>query len=173
MCCYIFVQLIVFNNPLTKYCSFFKANPYLYWSFCVLICTFLSTICWVYSPPGSHPCHVTLSATSIPKWLTLRCVWTGMVNFNALAKKINKEFPLVRDTVINSAGVETKKNLSKWTLPVKPGKPWTPEIFLECYCAARKKPIRCEKTKLQARTLVFGLWFALMSWSLLWLVLTQ
>ena len=130
------VQLIniVFHNPnIGKRWSFLKANTYLYCSFCVLICTFFSTICWVYSPPGSHPCHVTLSATSIPKWLTLRCVWTGMVNFNALAEQINKEFPSVSDTVINSAGVETKKNLSKWTFPVKPGKPWTPEIFLECY----------------------------------------
>ena len=41
---------------------------------------------------------------------------------------------------------------------VKPGKPWTPEIFLECYCGARKKPIRAEKTKLQARMLI-SLWF--------------
>ena len=97
------VQLNVFHNPLAKLCSFLKVNTYLNCSFCVLICTFLSTICWVYSPPGSHPCHVTLSATSIPKWLTLRCVWTGMVNFNALAEKINKEFPSVSDMVINSA----------------------------------------------------------------------
>ena len=41
---------------------------------------------------------------------------------------------------------------------VKLGKPWTPEIFLECYCLAREKPIRREKTKPQARTLV-SLWF--------------
>ena len=34
---------------------------------------------------------------------------------------------------------------------VKLGKP---EIFLECYCVARKKPIRREKTKLQAGTLI-------------------
>ena len=32
------------------------------------------------------------------------------------------------------------------------------EIFLECYCVARKKPIRYEKTKLQARLLI-SLWF--------------
>ena len=101
MCCYIGCPTnCVPINPLTKHCSFLKANTYLYCSFCVLICTFFSTICWVYSPPGSHPCHVTLSATSIPKWLTLRCVWTGMVNFNALAEQINKEFPSVSDTVI-------------------------------------------------------------------------
>ena len=29
---------------------------------------------------------------------------------------------------------------------------------MECYCGARKKPIRHEKTKLQARTLI-SLWF--------------
>ena len=139
MCCYIFVQLIVFHDPLTKHCSFLEANTYLYCSFCVLICTFLSTICCVYSPPGSHPCHVTLSATSMPKWLTLPCVWTGMVNFIALAEQINKEFPSVSDRVINSTGVETKKNLSKWTLPVKPEKPSTPEIFLECWRKKKKK----------------------------------
>ena len=38
------------------------------------------------------------------------------------------------------------------------GKPWTPELFLECYCVARRKPIKCEKTKPQARTLI-SLWF--------------
>ena len=34
----------------------------------------------------------------------------------------------------------------------------TPEIFQECYCLAREKPIRCEKTKRQARMLI-SLWF--------------
>ena len=34
----------------------------------------------------------------------------------------------------------------------------TPEIFLECYCVAIKKPIRDEKTKPQARRLI-SLWF--------------
>ena len=43
-------------------------------------------------------------------------------------------------------------------ITVKPGKLWTREIFLECYCLAREKPIRREKTKPQARTLV-SLWF--------------
>ena len=28
------------------------------------------------------------------------------------------------------------------------------EIFLECYCVARKKPIRCEKTNLQVATVI-------------------
>ena len=34
----------------------------------------------------------------------------------------------------------------------------TPEIFWKCYCLAREKPIRCEKTKLHARMLI-SLWF--------------
>ena len=34
----------------------------------------------------------------------------------------------------------------------------TPEIFWECYCFAREKPIRCEKTKPQARMSI-SLWF--------------
>ena len=41
-------------------------------------------------------------------------------------------------------------------------KPWTPEILMECYCVARKKPIRREKTKPQTAT-VISLWF----WGLL------
>ena len=40
---------------------------------------------------------------------------------------------------------------------VKSGKPWTPKIFLECYFVARKKRMRREKTKLQARTLIISL----------------
>ena len=41
-------------------------------------------------------------------------------------------------------------------------KPWTPEIFLKCYCVARNKPIRCEITKPQTATVII-LWF----WGLL------
>ena len=41
-------------------------------------------------------------------------------------------------------------------------KPWTPEIFMECYCVARNKPIRREITKPQTAT-VSSLWF----WGLL------
>ena len=41
-----------------------------------------------------------------------------------------------------------------WHLTVKPGKPWTPEIFLECYCVTRKKPIGREKTKPQTKMLI-------------------
>ena len=45
---------------------------------------------------------------------------------------------------------------------VKLTKPWTPEIFMECYCVARSKPIRRVITKLQTAT-VISLWF----WGLL------
>ena len=39
---------------------------------------------------------------------------------------------------------------------------WTPEIFMECYCDARNKPMRCEITKPQTAS-VISLWF----WGLL------
>ena len=48
------------------------------------------------------------------------------------------------------------------TFTVKLTKPWTPEIFMECYCVARNKPIRREITKPQTAT-VISLWF----WGLL------
>ena len=58
-------------------------------------------------------------------------------------------------------------------ITVKPTKPWTPEIFMECYCVGRNKPIRCEITKPQTAT-VISLWrFACVSWTLLWLASTQ
>ena len=41
-------------------------------------------------------------------------------------------------------------------------KPRTPEIFMECYCDARNKPMRCEITKPQTAS-VISLWF----WGLL------
>ena len=45
---------------------------------------------------------------------------------------------------------------------VKLTKPWTLEIFMECYCVARNKPIRREITKPQTATII-SLWF----WGLL------
>ena len=47
-------------------------------------------------------------------------------------------------------------------ITVKLTKPWTPEIFMECYCVARNKPIRCVITKPRTAT-VIKLWF----WGLL------
>ena len=43
-------------------------------------------------------------------------------------------------------------------ITVRLAKPWTPEIFTESYCVARKKQIRREKTKPQTAT-VLSLWF--------------
>ena len=45
---------------------------------------------------------------------------------------------------------------------VKLIKLWTPEIFMECYCDARNKPMRCEITKPQTAS-VISFWF----WGLL------
>ena len=47
-------------------------------------------------------------------------------------------------------------------ITVKLTKPWTPEIFMECYCVVRNQPIRRVITKLQTAT-VISLWF----WGLL------
>ena len=37
-------------------------------------------------------------------------------------------------------------------------KPWTPELFMECYRVTKKKPIRCEKSKPKT-AMVISLWF--------------
>ena len=50
----------------------------------------------------------------------------------------------------------------RYPFTVKLTKPWTPEIFMECYCVARNKPIRHEITKPQT-AMVISLW----SWGLL------
>ena len=42
--------------------------------------------------------------------------------------------------------------------PVKLTKPWTPEIFMECYCVARNQPITREITKPRTATKI-SLWF--------------
>lgn len=43
---------------------------------------------------------------------------------------------------------------SQHTLTMKLRKPWTPEILPECYYVAREEPIRHEKTKEQAATII-------------------
>ena len=48
--------------------------------------------------------------------------------------------------------------LSLNTLTVKLTKPWTPEIFMECYCVARNQPITREITKPLTATKI-SLWF--------------
>ena len=75
----------------------------------------------------------------------------------------NEFYTWARDRIMWQWSADTlfdSWQLTYWmsTVTVKPRKPWTPEIFLECYCAARKKPVRREKTKPQARPLI-SLWF--------------
>ena len=48
-------------------------------------------------------------------------------------------------------------NLSLNTLTMKLTKPWTPEIFMECYCVARNQPITREITKPRTETKI-SLW---------------
>ena len=59
-------------------------------------------------------------------------------------------------------------------LTVKLTKPWTPEIFMECYYVVINKPIRHEKTKPQRATviaiIIVVLRFACVSRTLLWLL---
>ena len=47
-------------------------------------------------------------------------------------------------SIINTLSSEKLSELKKWSpngkcFTVKPGKLWIPEIFLECYCVAKKK----------------------------------
>ena len=44
------------------------------------------------------------------------------------------------------------------SVTVKLTKPWTPEIFMECYCIVRNKPIRHKITKLQTATVISLFW---------------
>ena len=53
-------------------------------------------------------------------------------------------------------------NLSLNTLTMKLTKPWTPEIFMECYCVARNQPITREITKpLTATKISLWIWVLL------------
>ena len=88
---------------------------------------------------------------SIQDGRTTLCHFNGKKLFAALML-VNKPTSLLPlRWILNFSVTVTVK-------PGKPGKPGTPEFLLECYCGARKKPIRHEKTKLQARTLI-SLWF--------------
>ena len=57
-----------------------------------------------------------------------------------------------------SVGIKQKQR-KQVNFTVPPGKLLTLEIFQECYCLAKEKPVRHEKTKPQARTLIISLWF--------------
>ena len=78
-----------------------------------------------------------------------------------------------RDVFLSDQDVTDKVNINTsinlffiaWfslSFTVKLTKSWTPEIFMECYCVVRNKPIRHEITKLRTAA-VISLWF----WGLL------
>ena len=46
-----------------------------------------------------------------------------------------------------------------WIFTVKLTKPWTPDIYMKCYCVARNKPLRREITRPQ-KAAVISLWFS-------------
>ena len=92
---------------------------------------------------------------------------TGLFSVKHKARKILSGSPAGMQPLSNSlqllhvATFKTRTSMSScWASNCysQTGKPWTPEIFLECHCVARKKPIRCEKRKPQARMLI-SLWF--------------
>ena len=60
--------------------------------------------------------------------------------------------------VYKKENVGDHEHWSDMFVTVKLTKPWTPEIFMECYCVARNKPIRRKITKPQTAT-VISLWF--------------
>ena len=67
--------------------------------------------------------------------------------------------------------IRSKSVLLNVSLHVRIQKPWTQELFLECYCVARKKPIRRKMKKPQAVTVIR--FVACGFWSLIWLVIAQ
>ena len=78
---------------------------------------------------------------------------------------------MLADTHISSLGYLW---FYKSPFTVKLTKPWTPEIFMECFCVAEREPVRREKPKPQT-TRIVSLWFCGLptSWTSLWLVTTQ
>lgn len=86
----------------------------------------------------------------------------------------NVEYVTTAITIWNLEFRKSKKasssNEQKWhwivcpcKTAVKLGKLWTPEIYMECYCAARKRLIRCEKTKLKTAFLFMVLNFTVIA----------
>ena len=77
--------------------------------------------------------------------LTTGNSWTFTLTRNFGCRKVNLAYP-------------PKGPVFFMEFTVKLTKPWTPEIFMECYCVARNKPIRRKITKPQTAT-VISLWF--------------
>ena len=89
--------------------------------------------------------HLNILCTSLQIFL---------VYFNVQPANITKVWTINNIIQYNIYINEKKSNI----LTVKLTKPWTPEIFMECYCVARNKPIRRKITKPQTAT-VISLWF--------------
>ena len=62
---------------------------------------------------------------------------------------------MLADTHISSLGYLW---FYKSPFTVKLTKPWTPEIFMGCFCVAKRRPVRSEKPKPQT-TRIVSLWF--------------
>ena len=81
-----------------------------------------------------------------------------VINVIFFPKWLHAFFKLVLQTICWLYKVKKTNKQTNKPLTVKLTKPWTPEIFMECYCVARNKPIRREITKPQTAT-VISLWF--------------
>ena len=102
---------------------------------------------WSSQREFSHCCHLLYGSVV--------CLY-----FKNMMKRpllLSHYLPITWEWPINGGSIVLEHVCVLWCSYCQP-KPWTPEIFLECYCVARKKLIIREKTKPQARTLI-SLWF--------------
>ena len=94
-------------------------------------------------------------------WITFK-----LGNFTYLKALFLAEFTNLPYKLVHVKVEKTKEGSVAAALPstvsLKLTKPWTPQIFVECYCVGRRKPIRHGKTKLQT-AMVISFWF----WGLL------
>ena len=136
------VQIHYVMSYLSFYFSLFAVDP--------VQCFSRTERCWRYwqrsalFSSSGRACFLQGKEVSFPKRQTSQGFWTCRRN----RERVPLSLPYNRVWTRS-----WEKNIT-----VKPGKPWTREIFPECYCLAREKPISHEKTKPQARTLV-SLWF--------------
>ena len=89
-----------------------------------------------------------------PEWMLLGGGWAQVGEFTSLMALQNATCQWKSSSLYQEDKVTEKLH-----------KLWAPEIYLECYCAAREaQPIRCGSTKLRA-AMVMALWPARMPWS--------
>ena len=105
--------------------------------------------------------HVLLNPKPLP--LIVQLYWNPKTN---QANYSNSRFQTIEYFgILNKAEKQQQQQQQQKFenyIIVKLTKPWTPEIFMECYCVERSKPIRRQITKPQTAT-VISLWF----WGLL------